>query len=208
MAVRTRARAPQPRSCPVALRRTRRRLRRAVSSCWAAIRPSSVHAGPPGAKPERVALMTGDQTGQCSGVFPQAHGRSARIPRSHNQRSSPMLANPSISPRTLPSTVVPLRPGPTTDSTLTGATEPLTDHLARAESDSYQVTAAVGWIVPCPDRALRRFALARSSPANARWDAAASLSTGRRLRPGSHRPGHVCGDKSEVAYRGGKSCRV
>src|SRR3954452_1169280 len=91
----------------------RRRWRRAPISAWAAAMSSTLSE-----RPASPSATTFDHTGHSFGGSPQPHGRRSRSPRRHSQRSSPTVCTPCTSPRMLARIVVPLRPGPTIDSTL------------------------------------------------------------------------------------------
>src|SRR3982751_2856230 len=80
---------------------------------------STVGGTPSGPGVDRQRSITCDQTGQSNGFLPHPHGRSRSTPRSQSQRISPAPAHPGTSPKMLASTVVPLRPAPTTDKTVT-----------------------------------------------------------------------------------------
>ena len=137
IASRTRARGagPVPGSSRPSVRSTRGNATGRFSACCAAIRSSIVRGGVRAASSARDVVTTGPQTGHCSGGLPHPHGRPSRTPRSHSQRSSPALVTPSTSLSRLASTVVPLRPAPTTDSALgIAVASPIAPSSCRPES--------------------------------------------------------------------------
>jgi hypothetical protein len=91
---------------------TRMRWRREDSVSWAAAIAAA------SAVPCRTFGRTTDHTGHSSRGDPQPQGRRSSTPRRHSQRNSPTLTTPGTSPSTLARMVVPLRPGPTIESTV------------------------------------------------------------------------------------------